>query len=352
MNEFIHTTTISERRVSAKLIIALLVFFVLTGFVSTCGAFDELSRFEGTKKCMGVEFKIVVYADTAENASKAIEAAYERIEQIESRLSDYRASSEVNQLSASSPHEEFQDVSVDLWNVACRAYQISRKTDGAFDVTVGPLTKMWRYARTRKKLPDQRMLDEAKRAVGYEYIEFDHTKKRLRLTHRDMRLDFGGIGKGYAADQAIKVLKDNGIASALVDASGDIVASDPPPGKPAWVVAIKNLRDRDSQTSVKLFNQAIATSGDAFQYLEIDGVQYSHILNPKTGIGVTTQSQVTVIANSATLADALASAVSVLGPEKGINLIESIENVEAQVMFLHNDRDDVANCKSSGFPYK
>ena len=352
MTEFVHFKTFAIQRANTKLFVALLVIFVLPSFASTCAALEDLSRYEGSKKCMGVEFKIVVYANTRASATTAIEAAFERIDQIESRLSDYRASSEVNQLSASSPHDEFQDVSIDLWNVACHANQISRKTNGTFDVTVGPLTKIWRYARSRKKLPDQRLLDDAKRAVGYQNVEFDHTNKRLRLTHKDMRLDFGGIGKGYAADQAMKVLKNNGITSALVDASGDIVASGPPPGKPAWVVAIKNLRDGNSQSSVNLCNQSIATSGDAFQFLEIDGVRYSHIVNPKTGIGVTTQSQVTVIANSATLADSLASAVSVLGPEKGIKLIESFANVEAQVMYLANDSEEVAICKSSGFPHK
>ena len=310
----------------------------------------ETERYEGTRKLMGVQFKIVVYSDNETKAAEAIEAAFERVRQIETRISDYRPTSEINQLCATAPHSTWQEVSNDVWEITNKSIELSKTSGGAFDITVGPLTKIWRYYRSRKQLPDLELLNKARQSVGHTLVKLDQQQKKLRLTKPGMRLDFGGIGKGYAADKALDVLKSFGIKSALIDASGDIVASEAPPGKNAWTVKISKMKNQESSTTINLRHCAVATSGDAYQFLEVAGVRYSHIVNPRTGLGLTVQSQVTVIAATATDADSFASAVSVLGPKNGIKLVNSIDAVEAQVLFLEHPAGDLKTCRTNKFP--
>lgn len=310
---------------------------------------DDLTRFEGRRKLMGVEFEIAVYAEEKSVAEAAISNAFDRIASIENCLSDYQNSSEVNRLCASAPHSEFHDVSDDLWNSILASVEISEQSDGAFDITVGPYTRIWRYARSRKILPDEQAIREAGTAVGFRFIEMNRETKGIRLSKKGMRLDFGGIGKGYAADQALAVLNGQEIKAALVNASGDIVVSGTPPEKEGWFVAVESVGDSEKSSTVCLKDRAIATSGDAYQFLEIDGKRYSHIVNPKTGMAITLPSQVTVIAPTAATADSIASAILVLGPEKGIQFAETRENVDAQFTYFEEDNPVATIVATEGF---
>jgi FAD:protein FMN transferase len=310
---------------------------------------DDLTRFEGRRKLMGVEFEIAVYAEKKSVAEAAISSAFDRIASIENCLSDYQNSSEVNRLCSNAPHSEFQDVSDDLWNAILASVEISEQSDGAFDITVGPYTRIWRYARSRKILPDQQAIREAGTAVGFRFIEMNRETKGIRLTKKGMRLDFGGIGKGYAADQALAILNGQGIKAALVNASGDIVVSGTPPEKEGWFVAVESVGDSEKSSTVCLKDRAIATSGDAYQFLEIDGKRYSHIVNPKTGMAITLPSQVTVIAPTATIADSVASAILVLGPEKGLQFAEATENVDAEFTYFEEDNPVAIVVATEGF---
>ena len=178
------------------------------------------------------------------------------------------------------------------------------------------------------------------KSVGYQHLRLDPRDRTAQLLVPGMRLDLGGIAKGYAADEAMKVLRARGLQRALVAADGDIVVGEPPPGKAGWRVAIASPDAPDSSTNqlALLKHAAISTSGDLSQRLEIEGRRYSHIVNPKTGLGLTDHSLVTIIAGDSTTADCLATAVSVLGPERGLKLVEETPGVSARIFRQPADR--------------
>ena len=296
----------------------------------------EAARFVFEQVHMGTRFKLTVYARSKEAADEAAKAAFARVAELDERLSHYKDDSELSKLCRTSGSGEWVSVSDDLWLMLRRSVDLSKRTDGAFDVTVGPLVQLWRRSRRRKELPSDELLKETRERVGYRLIELDRRRQRVRLTQPDMRLDLGAIAKGYAADEALRVLGNHGIRRVLIDAGGDLVAGDAPPGKKAWTVAIAAHQSRDERSKDKvkshllaLANAAAATSGDRFQFAEIDGKRYSHIIDPRTGLGLTTPSSVTVVAPDAVTADSLASAVSVLGPKAGMELIENTPDCAA-----------------------
>ena len=295
---------------------------------------DSLQRYEFAQIHMGVPFTIRFYASEEAVATEASRAAFRRIRQLNAMLSDYDPESELSRLSRTAGSGKAVKVSPELLLLLSRSQELWRRSDGAFDVTVGPMVRLWRKARRERKLPDAAALAEARRAVSSEFMEIDAEAGTVKLTQPGMRLDLGAIAKGYAADEALRVLKEHGVSRALVDASGDIVMGDPPPGKQGWRIAVAPLeKERNERgTSLVISNAAVATSGDAYQYVEIDGVRYSHIVDPKTGLGLTTPSSVTVIAPDGLTADALASAVSVLGPRRGLDLVEATKGAAALVV--------------------
>ncbi|MCH7989744.1 MAG: FAD:protein FMN transferase [Planctomycetes bacterium] len=314
--------------------------FIGTLFAVPPSAEPSLSRFDFREIHMGVPFRIVLYAPNESSANKAARAAFDRIAQLNRIMSDYDQKSELMRLCKSARPEHPVKVSPELLFVLSRSNELSRKTKGAFDVSVGPVVRLWRRARRRKQLPDPIRLGEARRLVDYRFIEIDEKAGTVTLQKTGMRLDLGGIAKGYAGDQALDVLKQRGITQAMIDGSGDIVVGDPPPGKRGWKIGIAPLEKPDGPPSryLLLSNAAIATSGDAFQYVEIAGIRYSHIVNPKTGLGLTTRSSVTVIAPDGITADSLASAVAVLGVKKGLNLIEATNKTAALFVQIKNGK--------------
>jgi thiamine biosynthesis lipoprotein len=294
---------------------------------------DRLQRFSRREIHMGVDFEIVVYAAEERQAAQAIDAAMTRVAQLDKALGDYDPESELSRLSATSTVSnpqatkdlpEFPAVKVtgDLWTVLECSQEIARQSGGAFDVTVGPLTKLWRRARRQKALPEPELFNPAKAAVGYQFLRLDANQRTAQLLRPNMRLDLGGIAKGYAADEALAAIKKVGLSRALVRASGDIAAGDPPPGEAGWLVGIAPLDpDEDPSRFVQLANMAISTSGDSRQHLEIGGKRYSHVVDPRAGLGIEGKSSVSMIAPRGMAADALATAASVLGPDKALELV-------------------------------
>ena len=306
----------------------------------------ELSRFDATETHMGTAFTIVLYARDQTTANDGFRAAFARIAELDQKLSDYSSSSEISQLSAGSPHKNGQTVSNDLWTVLSTAQNLSEETDGAFDVSVGPLTKLWRRARRRNQMPDAKLLKHAKEAVGYRKVRLDWKEKSIQLTAGNMRIDLGGIAKGYALDEAINTLKQKGITQAFVNGGGDIATSEPPPGKSGWYVKLSGAkpnsederREPNEPLWIVLANNAVATSGDAWQFVEINGKRYSHLVDPKTGLGLTLSSTVSVVAPTGIEADSLASAISVLGPVDGMKLVETKQKTAARVVTIEQNR--------------
>jgi thiamine biosynthesis lipoprotein len=291
-------------------------------------------RFEFTQPQMGLPFRIVLYAADAAAAEAAARTAFARISQLNDLLSDYDPDSELSRLSRTSGEGRAVPVSEDLWIVLERAQQLAARSDGAFDVTVGPYVNLWRKARRERKLPRAELIAEAGAAVGWEKLQLDAVSRTAKLLAPNMRLDLGGIAKGYAVDEAMKTLKAHGIERALVAGGGDMAASGPPPGQKGWRIEVAPLDVTNAPPArfVLLAHRALATSGDVFQRLEIDGQRYSHIVDPKTGLGLTDHSLVTVIAPDCTTADSLATAVSVLGPEAGLKLVEGTRGCAASIV--------------------
>jgi thiamine biosynthesis lipoprotein len=229
-------------------------------------------------------------------------------------------------------------VSAELLDVLQRAQNVSELSDGAFDVTVGPYVRLWRFARKRKVLPTPAEVASARAAVGWQKLRLDARARTVTLLVPNMRLDLGSIGKGYAADAALHILKGRGIDRALVAASGDIAVGNPPPGQQGWKVGIAAF-DGATNTAPRtllLHNAGISTSGDTEQFIEINGVRYSHIVNPATGLGLTNRIQATIIGSDATTTDSLDTTVSLLGVQRGLALIDSWPHL-AGVIVTKND---------------
>ena len=293
---------------------------------------QALHRFEFKHPAMGTLFALTLYAPDAPTAEAAAGAAFKRIDALEDIMSDYQADSELLRL-CDQPFGKPVAVSADLFDVLERAQRISRLSDGAFDVTVGPYVRLWRFARKRKVLPTAAEIATARVAVGWEKLRLDRRTRTVTLLVPNMRLDLGGIGKGYAADQAMLILKGRGLTRALVAASGDIALGDPPPGQLGWKVGIATLGMRTNQLArtLVLHNAGISTSGDCEQFIEIGGVRYSHILNPATGLGLTNRIQATIIGPNATTTDSLDTTVSILGVKRGLALADALPGTAALI---------------------
>jgi FAD:protein FMN transferase len=280
-----------------------------------------LQRYEFTQPHMGTTFRIVLYADDRARAERASEAAFARIAELDRRLSDYRADSE---LMVASREAAAQPVVLgpDLFRVLHTAHVLAERTGGAFDVTAGALTRAWRRTRRLGEVPSETELAAARAVTGYRLMDLDAGARTLRLARQGMGLDVGGIGKGYAADAALVTLRAHDTPRAMVAAGGDVRAGKAPPGERGWRVALAPLGSDRHTAAVVLADAAISTSGDAEQWVEIGGVRYSHMIDPRSGWPLTGRRSVTVVARDATTSDMLATAAGVLGPQEGARLVE------------------------------
>ncbi|MFM8360485.1 MAG: FAD:protein FMN transferase, partial [Verrucomicrobiota bacterium] len=253
-------------------------------------------------------------------------------------LSDYLPESELNRLSATAGTGVEVPLSPSLATVLLAAQEIAGGSHGAFDATVGPVVQLWRRARRQRQLPDPARLETARAAVGWTHLVLTGRPGspggvRGRLLKPGMRLDLGGIAKGYALDEAARILREHGLRAFLVAGAGDLVAGDAPPGTRGWRVELPPLDAPDAPPSqfVLLHGAALCTSGDLFQHVEIDGRRYSHIVDPRTGVGLVDHSLVTVIGRTGMETDALATAASVLPPEAARRLCRR-RRVEARII--------------------
>jgi thiamine biosynthesis lipoprotein len=309
------------------------IFLLTLSALANRATDPALARFEFSEPHMGTLYRIVLYAPDEATAQKASRAAFKRVADLDAIMSDYRPTSELMRLCEKAGGDPVP-VSTDLFTVLSRAQEVSRLSDGAFDVTVGPVVRLWRQARKTRKLPDPEKLAKALQLVGYQNVRLDAEHRTVQLLKKGMLLDLGGIAKGYAADEVLKVLKQHGITRALVAAGGDVAVSGPPPGAEGWKVGIANLGDPESKPKrvLLLHDAAVSTSGDQEQHVEIDGKRYSHIVDPRTGLGLLGRRSVTVVAPNGITSDSLTKVVSILGPEKGFKIIESQKGVSSLVV--------------------
>lgn len=295
------------------------------------GRLAAQERHEFTELHMGLAVRIVLYAPDGREggAREAARAAFDRIATLEAILSDYREESELRRLERRPA--EWVVVSPPLFSVLQRALEVARASDGAFDPTVAPLVALWREARRAERLPDSAALSAARSRVGWERISLDSSRRAVRLDRPDTRLDLGAIAKGYILGEALGRLRDLGVTRALIEAGGDIVVGAAPPGQAGWRIEAPDAGEPLASRALALTHAALATSGPTAQFVEIEGERYSHVVDPRTGLGLRNGLVATVIGPDPALADALATALTVMGPEKGAGLLARFPGVTASL---------------------
>lgn len=274
---------------------------------------------------MGLPVRILLHAPDERRAETAARAAFDRIAALDDVMSDYRPDSELRRLEASGQH--WTRVSADLIEVLTTAVAVGRATDGAFDPTVGPLVALWRETRATRTLPLPARIAAARARVGWRHLEIDGRRGAVRLARAGMKLDLGGIAKGYILQQAMRTLHDHGVDRALIESGGDIVTGSGPPGAPGWRIETPGADPAFHRRAAALSHAALATSGATEQFVEIDGVLYGHILDPRTGLGITHRTVARVIAADAAIADALATALAIVGATGAQPLLERFPEV-------------------------
>lgn len=295
--------------------------------------------YESVEAHMGTLIRIQLYAPDAETARRAFRAAFDRIAELDAELSDYRDASELNSLARKAVRKPVR-VSEDLYRVLAAARQVSEETGGAFDITVGPLTHLWRDARKTGRVPDASAVREAAARCGYGKLHLNPADRTALLDAPDMQLDAGGIAKGFAADEALAVLDRLGVHSALVAASGDLAFSDAPPGTAGWKIGIMG-----PERSLVRSNGAVSTSGADEQHLDVGATRYSHIIDPHTGMGLTQSITVTVTGRRGLRTDAASTAISVIGAERGLEWVERQPDLAALV--IQDGRARASSCFGS-----
>ena len=299
--------------------ISFIVFFVCLVFVGDA----QMSRFSFTESKMGAPFTIIFYSNDSVQAASIAKRCFVLVDSFNFIFSDYIDSSELSKLSKSAGLNSLPvSLSPAMYDILIQSKKAFELSEGAFDITMGPLSKLWRKARRQHQFPADSTVKRIRNLIGFDKLVFDTLNKTIRLTQEGMQLDLGGIAQGYVAQKVINFLHSQGVNNALVNASGDIVVSGAPINKDGWVVGV-NIPEKTAELlnqKLLLKNRAITTSGDAYQYIEKDGIRYSHIINPASGYGVTFQRNVTVIAADGTTADWLATACSILSLKKAKKL--------------------------------
>lgn len=280
---------------------------------------------------MGVRARLVVWAPSRERAENACRLAFARMAGLENSMSDYRADSEINRLAARAGGPPVP-ISADLFFVLAQAQHIARLSGGAFDVTIAPLVQLWRRARKTATLPPTDELNRARALVGWRNLRLNRENQSAQLVKRGMKLDLGGIAKGYAGDCVLDILRRQGIKCALFEAGGDIVLGNAPPGQRGWKIEVENAAP-GAPKLLSLSNCAVSTSADTNQFVVINGKRYSHVVNPKTGLGLTNRVIATVIAPRGITADAL-SKIGVANNQSRRRLLHAFPGVKAYIRLL------------------
>lgn len=304
----------------------------------------QLMEFRRQQRLMGNSFEITVVGENEQWANKKIDIAIEEIQRIEKLLTTFAEGSQTNQINRAAG---IAPVAVDqeVFDLIKRSIRISEITDGAFDLSYGSIDKsLWNFDRQMTSLPDPEKARSMVRLINFRNILLDESQCTVLLKEKGMRIGFGGIGKGYAAEMAKRLLIAEGVRSGIVNASGDLTAwGHQANGKP-WTIGIANPDNANLPFSyLNISNWAIATSGNYEKYVMIDGKKYSHTINPKTGLPVTGIKSVTILSPNAEIADAMATPVTIMGIKAGINLINQINHLECIII---DDRNKIYSSKN------
>jgi thiamine biosynthesis lipoprotein len=277
---------------------------------------------------MGSTFEITVVDDDAIRANNHIDAAVTEIKRIERLISSWDMASQTSEINKNAGVKAVR-VKKELFQLIERAKSISKLTDGAFDISYASMDRIWKFDKSMEQMPSDKEIKLSVAKVGAKNIELDAKNNTIFLNKKGMKIGFGAIGKGYAADKAKTLLQERGVSAGIINASGDMNAWGSQPDGTPWRVAIRNPMNKNKVFALMpLQNKAVVTSGNYEKYVRFNGVRYTHIIDPRTGYPATELISVTVFAPKAELADALATAVFVMGKEAGIDRINQIPNVD------------------------
>ncbi len=303
-----------------KICIWIFVFLFLVG----C---SKPPLFKKTKILMDTFSEISCSSSDKKSALKAIDDAFEEIKRIEGLFNRYDVESEVSRINKLAGSKEIR-INPEVFELIERCIFYSKLSKGNFDITVAPLVDIWTSGRKNNSMPDTEMIDSALEHVGYQNIVLDRNGMSMRFLDKDIKVDLGGVVKGYAVDKAKEVLSSRGIENALVNIGGNISSLGNPPSKETWQIGIRHPRDKNKIIhTLSLDNRAISTSGDYERFFILDGKRLSHIIDPHNGRPSEGIMSVTVVSDSAEKADFLSTAVFVMGIRNGLELVESLEDI-------------------------
>jgi FAD:protein FMN transferase len=304
------------------------------------------SSFTETLKLMGNRFELSVVSEDEQWAKARIAEGVAEISRIERLLTTYSATSQTYDINENAGIRPVK-VDKEVFDLIERSLRISKVTQGAFDISYGSIDKrFWNFDMQMKTLPDRETARQAVRLINYQNILLDPNETTVFLKEKGMRIGFGGIGKGYAAEMAKRVMQQNGVKHGIVNASGDLVTwGNQPNGKP-WTVGVADPEERNKPFSyLNISNMAVATSGNYEKYVLIDGKKYSHTIDPKTGFPVTGIKSVTIITTNAEIADAMATPIMVMGIKIGLNLINQMQQIACIIIDEQNKLHTSKNIK-------
>ncbi len=294
---------------------------------------DKSSLYRETLKLMGNRFEISVVTTNKSRAKVCIQTAVAEIRRIEKLLTTFKESIQTNLVKLNAGIRPVK-VDKEVFDLIKRSKKISELTQGAFDITYGSIDKrFWNFDHTMTCLPDRQTAKNLVRLINYRNVILDEKKLTIFLKEKEMRIGFGGIGKGYAAEKAKLLLKDMGVESGIVNAAGDLTAWGYQPGGKPWTIGIADPNvTRNAFSYLELTNTSIATSGNYEKYVFIDGKKYSHTIDPKTGYPVTGIKSVTIISPNAEIADAMATPVMIMGTHVAIDMINQLNGIECIII--------------------
>ncbi len=335
-----------NKKTTAFLIIMIVVATIfLTGCDNKQNSKSEPPQVTGNKFLMDTLVQIKVYG---EKAQKVINTSFKRMQEIEDEMSVSIESSQIYKIN-SHPGEAVK-VKNDTFKVIKNSLNYAKLTDGKFDPSIGPLVELWGIDTEHARVPTRKEIQDARKLVNYRWVEINENNKTVHLTKKGMKLDLGSIAKGYAADEVRKIVNEEGVKSAYVNLGGNVLVIGSKPDGSAWKVGIKDprLKRNGVMASIEVRDKTIVTSGNYERYFKEDGVIYHHIIDPTTGRPARTDIiSASIITHDSLDADALSTSVFVLGPEKGMKLIENTPEVEAMII-----NDDLKVTLSSGLKNK
>lgn len=308
--------------------------FILSVFIYTLGYGQDV--YSKSLKLMGSRFDISVVANDSIEGQQYISSAIDEISRIERLISSWDENSQTTQINKAAGIEAVK-VDSELFQLIQRALKISKLTDGAFDISYASMDKIWKFDGSMTKMPSEEAITKSVEKVGYENIVLDIEKQTVFLKLKGMKIGFGAIGKGYAADKAKSLLMSSGVVAGIINASGDLNTWGTQPNGKEWMVAIVNPLNKEKVFSwMPVTNSAVVTSGNYEKYITFNDVLYSHIIDPRTGYPATGILSVTIFTKNAELADALATSVFVMGEEAGLNFINQLKGVECIIVNQDN----------------